>query len=164
MAGNVDNPMVNKRSVRRSAFVLIALVMSTALGSATAAADALEDYRWESRPLLLFAPTGSDPRLVETLSRIEASRCDFAGRDMVLGQLVTEGTSTLDGRVISADESRRLANQYAIGDKAFSVLLIGKDGGEKLRVNAVPDLQAIYALIDGMPMRSREATADPSQC
>ncbi|MGK2854648.1 MAG: DUF4174 domain-containing protein [Microbacteriaceae bacterium] len=156
--------MVNKRSVRRSALVLIALVMSTALGSGTAVADALGDYRWERRPLLLFAPTGSDPRLVETLSRIEASRCDFAGRDMVLGQLVTEGTRTLVGRVISADESRRLANQYAIGDKAFSVLLIGKDGGEKLRVNAVPDLQAIYSVIDGMPMRSREATADPSQC
>lgn len=156
--------MVKTRSVRRSALVLIALVMSTALGSGTAAADALGDYRWEQRPLLVFAPTGSDPRLVEMLRRIEATRCDFASRDMVLGQLVTEGTSTLDGHVIGPDESRQLANQYAIGDDAFSVLLIGKDGGEKLRVNAVPDLQAIYAVIDGMPMRSREATADPSQC
>lgn len=157
--------MVKTRSVRRSALVLIALVMSTAFGSATpASADALGDYRWERRPLLLFAPTDSDPRLVETLSRIEASRCDFAGRDMVLGQLVTAGNSTIDGRVISADESRQLATQYAIGDDAFSVLLIGKDGGEKLRVNAVPDLQAIYAVVDGMPMRSREAAADPSQC
>lgn len=156
--------MAKTRSVRRSALVLIALAMSTALGSATASADALDDYRWDRRPLLLFAPTDSDPRLVETLSRIEASRCDFAGRDMVLGQLVTDGNSTLDGRVISADESRQLANRYAIGDDAFSVLLIGKDGGEKLRINAVPDLQTIYAVVDGMPMRSREAAADPSQC
>ena len=81
---------------------------STALGSATAAADELNDYRWERRPLLLFAPTDSDPRLVETLSRIEASRCDFVSRDMVLGLVVTEGNSTLDGRAIGADESRRL--------------------------------------------------------
>ena len=49
-------------------------------------------------------------------------------------------------------------------DIGFSVLLIGKDGGEKLRVNEVPDLQAIYAVVDAMPMRSREMTANPSRC
>lgn len=124
----------------------------------------LDDYRWESRPLLLFAPTDGDPRLVETLSRIEASRCAFAARDMVIGIVVTEGNSSLDGHVLSAGQSERLASQYAIGDNAFSAVLIGKDGGEKLRVDAVPDLQAVYDVIDGMPMRSREMGADPRQC
>ncbi len=83
---------------------------------------------------------------------------------MVLGLVVTEGKSMLDGRAISPDESRRLLSQYAIGENAFSVLLIGKDGGEKLRVNEVPDLQGVYAVIDGMPMRSREMGTNPSQC
>lgn len=156
--------MVEKRSVRRLALTLIVLITSTALGSPTAAAAELSDYLWERRPLLVFAPTDSDPRLVETLSRIEASRCDFVSRDMVLGLVVTEGNSTLDGQVIDADESQALTNQYAIGENAFSVLLIGKDGGEKLRVNEVPDLQTIYTVIDGMPMRSREMSADPSRC
>ena len=156
--------MVKKRSVQRFALMLIALVASTAVGSPTAAAAELSDYRWERRPLLVFAPTDSDPRLVATLSRIEASRCDFVGRDMVIGLVVTEGNSTLDGQAINADESQRLVNRFAIGDNAFSVLLIGKDGGEKLRVNEVPDLQAIYAAIDGMPMRSREMSANPSRC
>ena len=71
---------------------------------------------------------------------------------------------TTDPKVINADESQRLAKQYAIGENTFSALLIGKDGSEKLRVNEVPDLQAIYAVIDGMPMRSREMSADPSLC
>ncbi len=124
----------------------------------------LSDYRWERRPLLVFAPTDSDPRLVETLSRIEASRCDFVSRDMVIGLVVTAGDSTLDGQAINADESQRLFNRFAIGEDAFSVVLIGKDGGEKLRVNAVPDLQSIYEVIDGMPMRSREMSANPSRC
>ena len=156
--------MANLRSVRRLALMLIALAMSAVFGSPAAMAAELDDYRWESRPLLLFAPSDSDPRLVETLSRIEASRCDFAGRDMVIGIVVTEGNSSLDGHVASVDQSQRLASRYAIGDNAFSVVLIGKDGGEKLRVNAVPDLQAVYAVIDGMPMRSREMGANPSQC
>lgn len=156
--------MVGKRSVRRLALMLIVSVASTALGSATAAAAELSAYRWERRPLLLFAPTDNDPRLVETLSRIEASRCDFVSREMVLGVVVTEGNSTLDSQAIDADESQALTNQYAIGENAFSVLLIGKDGGEKLRVNEVPDLQTIYTVIDGMPMRSREMSANPSRC
>ncbi|WP_232076216.1 DUF4174 domain-containing protein [Mycobacterium gallinarum] len=127
-------------------------------------ADELGDYRWERRPLLVFAPTDSDPRVVETLGRIEASRCDFVSRDMVLGLVVTEGNSTLDGQAINADESQRLRDRHAIGENAFSVVLIGKDGGEKLRVNEVPDLSVIFAVIDGMPMRSREMNANPSRC
>lgn len=156
--------MAKKRLVRRCALVLGVLAISTSLGSATAVAAELSDYRWERRPLLLFAPTNDDPRLVETLSRIDATRCDFVSRDMVLGQMVDGGTSTLDGQVVDADESRRLRKQFAIGESDFRVLLIGKDGGEKLRVDEVPDLRSIYAVIDGMPMRAREMSADPAGC
>jgi hypothetical protein len=144
--------------------MLIVLVAFTVLGPAKAAAAEIGDYQWERRPLLLFAPTDRDPRLFETLSRIEASRCDFLDRDMVIGLVVREGQSTLDGQVMNADESQRLVEHYAIGENTFSALLIGKDGGEKLRVNEVPDLQAIYSVIDGMPMRSREMSARPSRC
>ena len=72
----------------RGALFLAALVLSAGFGSGTAVAAELGDYRWESRPLLLFAPTNSDPRLVETLSRIGASRCDVLDRDMVVGVVV----------------------------------------------------------------------------
>ncbi|BBX67462.1 DUF4174 domain-containing protein [Mycolicibacterium psychrotolerans] len=156
--------MVGKRRIRWLALMLTVLVASTAFGSGLAGATELDDYRWERRPLLVFAPTDNDPQLVETLGRIEADRCDFVSRDMVLGVLVTEGTSTLDGKAMDAEESQRLAQRYGLDDNAFGVLLIGKDGGEKLRVNDVPDLRAIYALIDGMPMRRGEMRADPGRC
>ena len=156
--------METKRGVHGLALALVVLVVSTVLGSATATATELSGYRWESRPLLVFAPTASDPRLVETLKRIDATRCDFTGRDMVLGVVVAEGDSMLDGQPVDADESRRLKDQFAIGDDAFSVVLIGKDGGEKWRVDEVPDLRTIYAVVDGMPMRSREMGTDPSSC
>jgi hypothetical protein len=137
---------------------------AAAVGPAQAMAAELSDYRWESRPLLLFAPTDSDPRLVETMRRIEASRCDFVDRDIVLGRIVTEGTSTLDGHVVDPTQAQRLVSEFGIGADSFSVVLIGKDGGEKLRVAGIPDLQAIYAVIDGMPMRARETSANPSRC
>lgn len=144
----------------RIALAVIFLTTSAALMPARAAATELSDYLWQRRPLLVFAPTENDPRLVETMLRIEASRCDFVDRDMVLGRIVTEGTSTLDGHVVDTNQAQRLRSEFGIGANSFSVVLIGKDGGEKLRVNDVPDLQVIYAVIDGMPMRGREMGTD----
>ena len=143
---------------------MICLAAGGALTPARAAAAELSDYLWVSRPLLVFAPTAGDPRLVATVGRVEASRCDFADRDMVLGLIVAEGTSTLDGQVVSADQAQRLRSRFGIGAGSFSVVLIGKDGGEKLRVGDVPDLASVYAVIDGMPMRSAEMDADPGRC
>ncbi len=156
--------MVMKRRVVRVALVLAVSVLSTVLASGTAMAAELGDYLWKRRPLLVFAPSQGDPRLVETLSRIEAGRCDFVDRDMVLGVVVAEGRSRLDGQDIGPDQARRLTRQYANGANAFTVVLIGKDGGQKLRVDDVPDLQRIYDLIDGMPMRGAEMRADRRQC
>jgi hypothetical protein len=152
------------RQFVRSALAVVILATGAVLVPAAAAAAELGDYLWQRRPLLLFAPTESDPRLVETVRRVEASRCDFADRDMVLGLIVTEGTSTLDGQVVDTSQARRLLSEFGIGANSFSVVLIGKDGGEKLRVNEVPDLPTIYAVIDGMPMRSAEMGADPGRC
>ena len=156
--------MEAQHSVRGLALVIVVLLVGAWLGSGAASAAELGDYRWERRPLLVFAPTQGDPRLVETVSRIDATRCDFASRDMVVGLVVAEGRSALDGQVIDAAQLQRLRDQFAIDDDAFTVLLIGKDGGEKRRVDDVPDLQSIYALIDGMPMRSREMDTGRSQC
>ena len=148
----------------RSTLALIFMGSSAWLAPAQAMAAELSDYLWQSRPLLVFAPSDSDPRLVETVRRIEGSRCDFVDRDMVLGRIVTEGTSTLDGHVVDTNQARRLLSEFGISPKGFSVVLIGKDGGEKLRVNDIPDLQAIYAVVDGMPMRGREMSTDPGRC
>lgn len=148
----------------RWGLIVAALVMSAGLGSGTAVAAELSDYRWERRPLLVFAPTSNDPRLVQTLSRLDADRCGVLDRDMVIGVVVGQGSSTLDGQALDTEQVQRLTGRYAVGDSDFTVVLIGKDGGEKLRVNEVPDLRTVFAVIDGMPMRSREMAADAGQC
>ena len=154
----------NQRHFIAGALALIILAASAALMPAQAAAAELGDYLWQRRPLLVFAPTQSDPRLVETVGRIAATGCDFADRDMVLGRIVADGTSTLDGQVVDTSQAQQLFSQFGIGADSFSVVLIGKDGGEKWRVNDVPDLATVYAVVDGMPMRGREMSSDPGGC
>ena len=148
----------------RSALAVIFAATSAAFTPALAAAAELSDYLWQRRPLLVFAPTQSDPRLVETVARIAATGCGFADRDMVLGRIVADGTSTLDGQMLDTNQAQQLFSRFGIGADGFSVVLIGKDGGEKLRVNDVPDIQTIYTVIDGMPMRGAEMSADPGGC
>lgn len=156
--------MSRLRGVMQLVLALTVLAVSAVLAPAPAMASELGDFLWERRPLLVFAPTAVDPRLAETLGRIEAGRCDFVDRDMVLGVVVARGDSTLDGQAMNADEARHLIDRFAIGPDAFATVLVGKDGGEKLRVDEVPDMRAIYDLIDGMPMRDREASARPGRC
>jgi hypothetical protein len=160
----MDRSLLFRQYIRSTLTVIFLVVSAAALSPAQAAAAELSDYLWQRRPLLLFAPSESDPRLLETMRRIEASRCDFMDRDIVLGRIVTEGTSTLDGHVVDTEQVRQLVSEFGIGSDSFSVVLIGKDGGEKLRLSDIPDLQAIYAVIDGMPMRARETSANPSRC
>jgi hypothetical protein len=160
----MDRKLFSRQLIRSTLTVICLATSAAARGPTQAMAAELSDYLWERRPLLLFAPTERDPRLVETMRRIEDSRCDFADRDMVLGRIVTEGTSTLDGHVVDNNQARRFLSEFGIGADTFSVVLIGKDGGEKLRVAGVPDLQAIYAVIDGMPMRARETSTNPRRC
>ncbi|TRW89098.1 DUF4174 domain-containing protein [Mycolicibacterium sp. 018/SC-01/001] len=156
--------MALRRSVVRLAFVATLVVISAALGSATASATGLGDYLWERRPLLVFAPTGNDPRLTETLRSIDANRCAVADRDIVVGVVVAGGGSSLDGQPLDAGESDRLRQRYAVDPTAFSVVLIGKDGGEKWRTDDVPDLKKVFSVIDGMPMRSREINSGAGGC
>ncbi|MEH3139663.1 MAG: DUF4174 domain-containing protein [Mycobacterium kyogaense] len=156
--------MARQRSVVRSALVATTVVVCAALGSATAWASGLGDYLWERRPLVVFSPAGDDPRLTETLRRIDDSQCAFADRDMVLALVVAGGSSTLDSAAMDPGESDRLSQRYRVAPDAFTVVLVGKDGGEKWRTDEVPDLKVVYSVIDGMPMRSRETRTDAGGC
>jgi len=47
------------------------------------------------------------------------------------------------------------------GAAAFSVVLIGKDGGEKLRRDRPVPPEELFALVDAMPMRREEIRRRP---
>ena len=46
--------------------------------------------------------------------------------------------------------------QTRFNARAFSVVLIGKDGGEKLRRDTVLTTRELFAIVDAMPMRRAE--------
>ncbi|MEM6662569.1 MAG: DUF4174 domain-containing protein [Pseudomonadota bacterium] len=106
-------------------------------------AAGLDDYRWQHRPILVFAAS-EDPRLKQQMGRFDAAAEDLADRDNIL-IVDTEPASALRARFRPAD---------------FTVILVGKDGGEKFRRNGLVDPDELNALIDTMPMRLQEMSRD----
>ena len=111
-----------------------------------AAADPLARFRWHSRVVVALAPGRDDPALAAQRRLFAALGADGRERDLVL---VAASGDTPEG----ADLRRRFG-----AGAGFVAILIGKDGGEKLRSPAPLGRDALFPLIDAMPMRRQEMT------
>ena len=128
----------------------ILIVMSSA--SADEPLTSLRDLQWENRILVITTGT-RDPSEVE--SALKAGRKELLERDIVWFIVNGGRVRTNYPGPLSEAFEERLGKRYAAGENAFSISLIGKDGGEKARYDSL-DLEAIHARIDSMPMRQAE--------
>jgi len=116
----------------------------------------MSTFRGRKRPLLLFAEDERDADLRRQLSAVEASRDRFDERDMVLIIILGAGLSRAEGRALTTDDADRLRASYEVDRGAFALRLVGKDGGVKQQSSDVVPMEALYDLIDAMPMRREE--------
>jgi hypothetical protein len=122
-----------------SALEILLAAGVTALAAPDLPPDGLGGYRWKARPILIFAAE-DDPRLAEQARLLAREPDDLRERRNVV--------------VIDTHRDGALAARFDPG--AFTVTLVGLDGGEKFRSEAVTDPDALDDLIDRMPMRRRE--------
>jgi hypothetical protein len=133
------------------------------LASACLVAGAADDSpliaeRWHTRPLVVVAPSAEHPLLTSLQAQLRQPemRDAFEEREMVLFTVVGD-QGHRDGKPLSAAQTRGLKSALKLTSSSpATVLLIGKDGGIKLieRSDQV-SLEAVFALIDTMPMRQR---------
>ena len=140
------------------------LLIFSLLKAVPAMSVPMDDYRWQNRPLSLFSPHAVHPQLQATLEQIEQQRCQFKDRDMVLGVFLEDGASRISQQILAPSQVDTVRERFDVPAGQFAVILIGKDGGEKYRLYEAPELDRIFALIDGMPMRQQEMSADPADC
>lgn len=119
-------------------------LLIAALAPAAAAADPLARYRWTARVLVAVAPDAADPALVRQRRLFAAMGAEARDRDLVLVEAV--------GR---SGEALRQALGCEAG--AFTAVLVGKDGGAKLRSPDPLGADQLFPVIDAMPMRQDEA-------
>jgi len=116
----------------------------------TLSSQDLKDYRWKNRVLLLCEPGKNLEKSKKQIGLFMAHPAEMADRDLVL--------LIYDGRVIRDQEFQIISlKASSIPEKGFEgVLLLGKDGGIKLKSPFLVKPITIFDLIDSMPMRRAE--------
>ena len=136
--------------------LLVALAI--ALVPAAAQAVTLDRLLGEKRALLLFSKSRSLAALDSFVAELRERRPDLEERDVVV--LVTAGSdptySAIGYTSLPPGANRDLRRIYDPQGSGLTVVLVGKDGGEKARYRGAVDPDVIFGTIDAMPMRQRE--------
>ena len=102
----------------------------------------LDDFLWVNRPIVVLADSPDDPRFLEQLRLLEERLPDLKERDVVV--------------ITDTDPSQQTDLRQALRPRGFMLVLIGKDGGIKLRKPSPWSVREISRVIDKMPMRRQE--------
>lgn len=102
----------------------------------------LSEFLWEKRPILVFADTPADPRFREQIDEL------LAGEDMLLVRDVVVLTDT--------DPAARSPLRIKYRPRGFQLILVGKDGGVKLRKPFPWSVRELSRSIDKTPLRQQE--------
>lgn len=116
----------------------------------------LNRYLWKNRLLLVFAPSEHDARYRDLKRELREHGDAILERDLLVFHVLENGVSRLGPSPIDAQSAALLRDRFSVNPGQFLVVLIGKDGGEKLRRGGELDITEIFSLIDSMPMRQRE--------
>lgn len=123
----------------------LGLIAATAALASPAAADGLDRLLWRSRALVVVAPSAEDPRLALQRRIYAADAHGARERDLVLIEVAGGDAGAV-----------ALRQRFGVAPGAFAAILVGKDGGAKLRAETPLAAAQLFGEIDGMPMRRNE--------
>ena len=116
----------------------------------------LRDYQWKNRLILAFSPSAEDPGYKALEKEIAVQAEEVIDRDLLVFHILETGEIKLGESSLQTGSGDYLRESFSISPGRCTVLLIGKDGGVKLRREGGVELNEIFSLIDTMPMRQRE--------
>lgn len=119
--------------------------------------DMLTKHRWNDRVILVFSPSEQNALSQDQVRLFSHHSEGMTDRDLVLYEIFTDSGKYENKSSLSKIEVNSLRKRFSISPEEVTVILIGKDGGEKARKrNEIFPIQELFALIDGMPMRRQE--------
>lgn len=112
-----------------------------------AASTSVAGMKWEKRVLLVSAPDATNPSLAEQRRSLAQWRAGAEARDLVVVEVLGDRVSG------ASDKAATLRQRYGLSPNGFTAVLIGKDGGVKLRKTRPLTAAVLEDTIDAMPMR-----------
>jgi len=141
-------------------FLLLSFSMAQA-GENNSVADLdLDALRWKKRVLVLFSPSESDASFQSQKKSLASSAEEVLDRNLMILEIVEQGESRAGNQLLSGKSVQAIRKRLGVETGPFQVLLIGKDGGVKLRSSEAVSMKDLFGLIDSMPMRQQEMDSE----
>ena len=114
-----------------------------------------ESYKWKNRLVLILSNDPNSNVLNDQHKILKADELGMIERKLKVFRIHPYGIDSLENRE-DVIVNKGICNHFLDKNETFQILLIGLDGGVKLRQNTILSLKELYALIDSMPMRQAE--------
>lgn len=132
-------------------FLLLTIIFS----SNTMNAQILDDYQWQNRIVLIISNDENAAKYQEQLAIFQSNTEGLDDRKLLIGKVMPKRYS-LGLENLDWIDSTELYREFSAKKTDFEVILIGLDGGVKLRQAEVLSLEKLFSTIDVMPMRRAE--------
>lgn len=110
----------------------------------------LDDYKWKNR-IVLYFPSSENPDFAED----DALQAELEERKL-LYFVFSDSLQTNSNYGFSSEYIKSLNNQYRLGSRNDCWVLIGLDGGIKVRREEEINWDFIFQTVDAMPMRQTD--------
>jgi len=136
-------------------FISLILYFILMTGTHTIKAQSLDDYQWKNRILLLVDKSADTNALTSQLAVLNADKKGLAERGLIVFRVTPNAVFSSDGTMTKLNPQKLYGN-FNLEANFKGIVLLGKDGGVKMRDPFEVTRQRIFTLIDGMPMRKSE--------
>ncbi len=134
-----------------------ATVPFAAAQSERAAVKLSQMDKGKHRILLVFAPNSQNEFLQEQNKMLRQAHPGLTERDMLVVQVIENNVELNPPLKETVPTANALRREYKVNADQFTVILVGKDGGEKYRAGHAQAPAVLFQIIDAMPMRQNEA-------
>jgi len=127
----------------------------TVIASVSISAQELSSHQWKDRLVIILTTENSKSLHQEQIKIFQDNLDGLEERKLVIYSVMPDQYK----KGIDAESwinSTRLNDRYRQEGKEFEVLLLGLDGGVKLRQSEILSIEKLFAIIDAMPMRRNE--------
>ena len=115
----------------------------------------MDTYLWANRPLLVFTPDAEHQLLLAQRESLKGHTDGLRDRDIVVIEVVGDHVLA-NGHPTEALDADKLRQRFNLRQSEAAVLLVGKDGGLKVKKSEFLSAEALFQTIDAMPMRLQE--------
>ena len=114
----------------------------------------LGKHQWNDRVVLIFSDDKSSSKLKKQVDLFQKEKVSLEERKLKIYQFAESDFKY--GFDDSWKKSTIKTKRFNDKEESFKIVLIGLDGGIKLKQNTILIPEKLFIIIDGMPMRKRE--------